>query len=200
MALITMAHNRFDPAFYERFYANPRTRVTTPQEMARRATAIAVLIKQLELPIKRILDAGCGLGLMRRTLAKAFPATSYTGIEVSEHLCKRFGWTQASLAAYKPRGRFDLVICYDVLQYLPDKEAAQAMANLGRLGRTALYFHAPTRGDWQGNADLSCSDGDIHLREADWYRTRLARHFDHVGFGLHVRRGVPYVQWELEQP
>jgi len=170
-----MTHNRFDPAFYERFYANPRTRVTTPQEMARRAAAVRVLVK-------------------------AFPAASYTGIEVSEHLCKRLGWTQASLATYRPRGRFDLIICYDVLQYLPDAAAARAMANLGRLCRGVLYFHAPTRGDWQQNADLSCSDSNIHLRDADWYRTRLARGFDHVGFGLHVRRGIPYVQWELEQP
>lgn len=195
-----MTHNRFDPAFYERFYANPRTRVTTPQEMARRAAAVAALVKQLELPVKRILDAGCGLGLMRKTLVKAFPAAGYTGIEVSEHLCKRLGWTQVSLAAYRPRGRFDLVICYDVLQYLPDAEAVKAMANLSRLCRGVLYFHAPTRGDWQQNADVSCSDSDIHLRDADWYRGRLARGFDHVGFGLHVRRGISYVQWELEQP
>jgi trans-aconitate methyltransferase len=195
-----MTHNRFDPAFYERFYANPRTRVTTPQDMTRRAVAVGVLVKQLELPVKRILDAGCGLGLMRKALVKAFPAASYTGIEVSEHLCKRLGWTQASLATYRPRGRFDLIICYDVLQYLPDAAAARAMANLGRLCRGVLYFHAPTRGDWQQNADLSCSDSNVHLRDADWYRTRLARGFDHVGFGLHVRRGTPYVQWELEQP
>lgn len=195
-----MTHNRFDPAFYERFYANPRTRVTTPQEMARRAAAVGMLVKQLEVPVKRILDAGCGLGLMRKTLVKAFPAAAYMGIEVSEHLCKRLGWTQASLATYRPRGRFDLIICYDVLQYLPDAAAVRAMANLARLCRGVLYFHAPTRGDWQHNADLSCSDSSIHLRDADWYRTRLARSFDHVGFGLHVRRGIPHVQWELEQP
>jgi hypothetical protein len=63
-----MTHNRFDPAFYERFYANPRTRVTTPQDMTRRAVAVGVLVKQLELPVKRILDAGCARQSVPRRL------------------------------------------------------------------------------------------------------------------------------------
>lgn len=194
-----MPDNRFDSAFYQRFYVNPRTRVTTREEMTRRAGAVAALAKQLELPVRRILDAGCGLGLMRAAVLAAFPGATYTGIEVSEHLCKRYGWTQASLADYRPRARFDLILCYDVLQYLTDRDASRALANLGRLCRGALYFHAPTQEDWRGTADRSCSDGDIRLRTADWYRTRLARNFHHVGFGVHVRRGVPFAQWELER-
>jgi SAM-dependent methyltransferase len=191
--------SRFDRSFYQRFYANPSTRVTTREEMARRANAVATLMKHLELRVRTILDAGCGLGLMRAPMVRAFPKMSYTGIEVSEHLCKQHGWTQASLATYKPARRFDLVLCYDVLQYLSDRDAARAVANLGRLTRNALYFHVPTKEDWDGNADLSCSDSDIHLRDADWYRTRLDRHFIHAGFGLHIRRGVPFAQWELER-
>jgi len=195
-----MSHARFDSHFYQRFYVNPRTRVTTRQEMTRRATAVAALVKYLELPVSRILDAGCGMGLMRAPLVKAFSQASYTGIEVSEHLCKRYGWTQASLATYRARGRFDLILCYDVLQYLSERDASLALKNLGRLCRGALYFHAPTHEDWHDNADRSCSDSEIHLRDADWYRTRLSRHFDHAGFGLHIRRGVSFAQWELERP
>lgn len=194
-----MSHSRFDRTFYQRFYVNPRTRVTTREEMSRRAAAVAALMKHLELPARTILDAGCGLGLMKATLMRSFRGARYTGIEVSEHLCKCYGWTQASLADYRPRGRFDLILCYDVLQYLSDREASRALANLARLSRGALYFHVPTNEDWQDNADRSCSDAQIHLRDADWYRTRLNRHFDHAGFGLYVRRGVPFAQWELEK-
>lgn len=194
-----MSPSRFDHSFYQRFYVNPRTRVTTREEMSRRAAVIASLMKHLELPVRAILDAGCGLGLMRATLKRAFPRADYTGIEVSGHLCKRYGWTQASLADYAPRKRFDLIVCYDVLQYLSDREARAALANLGRLCRGALYFHVPTREDWDENADLSTSDSDIHLRDADWYRSRLTRYFDHAGFGLYIRRGVPFAQWELEK-
>ena len=195
-----MSHNRFNPAFYQRFYANPRTRVTTQGEMARRAGVVAALVAHLDLPVRRILDAGCGLGWMRRPLLKAFPRAVYEGLEVSEHLCKRLGWINESLAAYKPRARFDIVICHDVLQYLADHEARRALANLGRLCRGALYFHAPTTEDWKDNADLSCSDADIHLRDADWYRQRLEQDFQPLGFGMHVRNGVPVIRWELENP
>jgi SAM-dependent methyltransferase len=191
--------NRFDARFYQRFYMNPRTRVTTQEEMARRAGMVAALVRQLELPVKRILDAGCGLGWLRAPLLDAFPGARYIGLEVSEHLCREHGWVNESLADYRPRARFDLIICYDVMQYLSDRESARAMANLARLSRGALYFHAPTQEDWRNNADRDTSDSNITLRDASWYRSRLARHFEHAGFGVHVRRGVPWGQWELER-
>jgi trans-aconitate methyltransferase len=190
---------RFDAQFYKRFYMNPRTRVTTREEMSRRAGMVAALVRQLELPVKRILDAGCGLGWFKPPLLDAFPSATYVGLEVSEHLCLEHGWVHESLAKYRPRVRFDLIICYDVMQYLSDRETVQAMVNLARLSRGALYFHAPTREDWRDNADRSTSDGDINLRSASWYRARLERHFEHAGFGVHVRRGVPWGQWELER-
>lgn len=160
---------------------------------------VAALVQQLELPVKRILDAGCGLGWLRAPLLKAFPGATYVGLEVSEHLCREHGWVHASLADYRPRTGFDLMICYDVMQYLSDRQAIRAMANLARLSRGALYFHAPTTEDWRDNADPTISDGDINLRGAAWYRSRLARHFEHAGYGVHVRRGVPWGQWELER-
>lgn len=190
---------RFDAAFYRRFYVDPRTRVTSAAEMKVRAQTIAMLVRHLDIPVKRILDAGCGLGLMRKPLLRALPGATYLGVEVSEHLCKRFGWKQGSLPDFTAPGQFDLIVCYDVLQYLNDRDATRAIANLARLSRGAFYVHAPTREDWQRNADRSCSDSEISLRDAAWYRTRLARYFRYVGFGLHVRRGVPYVQWELEK-
>jgi 2-polyprenyl-3-methyl-5-hydroxy-6-metoxy-1,4-benzoquinol methylase len=194
-----MSHNRFDAAFYQQFYANPRTRVASRPEMERRAAAVAALVTFLELPVKRILDAGCGLGWMRRPLLRAFPDARYVGLEVSEHLCERHGWTHKSLADYAPRGRFDLVICYDVLQYLSDSEARRALANLAHLCRGILYFHAPTQEDWERNADTSVSDAAIHLRAGEWYRKRLGRDFHALGFGIHVKHDVPFAQWELER-
>jgi 2-polyprenyl-3-methyl-5-hydroxy-6-metoxy-1,4-benzoquinol methylase len=198
-AALPYDRSRFNSAFYRRFYIDPRTRVTSAAEMKRRAQTIAMLVRHLDIPVKRILDAGCGLGLMRTPLLRALPGSSYLGVEVSEHLCKRYGWKQGSLDEFTAPGQFDLIVCYDVLQYMRDRAAAHAIENLARLSRGAFYFHVPTLEDWRRNADRSCSDGDIHLREAAWYRTRLARYFRHVGFGMHVRRGCPFVQWELEK-
>jgi trans-aconitate methyltransferase len=190
---------RFGADFYQRFYVNRRTRVTTRAEMARRGALVSAVVKQLEIPVRRILDAGCGLGWMRGELARAFPKARYVGLEVSEHLCDRYGWVQGSLATFRPRAPFDLIICYDVMQYLSDVEAVRALNNLGRLCRGALYFHAPTIEDWRRNADRTCSDAQISLRATHWYRARLARNFRHAGCGVYVRRGVPVMQWELEK-
>lgn len=191
--------NRFDAAYYRRFYESPRTRVTTQARMEHRAATVAALVRELELPVKRILDAGCGLGWFRAPLLEAFPDATYVGLEVSPYLSERYGWVCESLEAYRPRGRFDLIVCYDVLQYLSDRDAARAMANLARLARGALYFHAMTREDWRHNVDRDGTDRVREPRPAPWYRTRLARHFAHAGFGVHVRRGVSLPQWELER-
>jgi trans-aconitate methyltransferase len=191
--------SRFDVSFYKRFYLDPRTRVTTREEMSQRARAVAALTAHLQIPVRRILDAGCGLGWMRAPLLRAFPRARYVGLEVSEHLCRRYGWRCASLAQFRDRARFDLIVCYDVMQYLSDRDAARALRNLADLSRGALYFHAPTLEDWRHNADRSVSDSAIRLRPVHWYRARLARHFRHAGLGMHVRRGVPLLLWELEK-
>jgi len=86
-----------------------------------------------------------------------------------------------------------------VLQYLDDREAARAMANIARLARGALYFSALTREDWEQHCDRSRTDGAVFLRDAAWYRERLTRHFRAVGGGLHLRRGLNVHQWELER-
>jgi predicted TPR repeat methyltransferase len=190
----------FDAGYYRRFYMDPRTRVTTPAQCARRAALIVAILRQLELPVRRILDAGCGLGLMRTALLEAFPKASYVGLEVSAHLCQEHGWIEGSIAEFSSRQRFDLVICSDVLQYLSARQAVAALSNLARLCRGALYFHALTTEDWRRNADTRCSDGNVYFRSAEWHKRRLARSFRFVGFGVHVRRGLPVFQWQLERP
>ncbi len=190
---------RFDVDYYRRHYRDPRTAVTSRLEMARRAQFIAAFVEYLDLPVRTILDAGCGMGWLRAPLRRALPRARYVGLEASEYLCRRFGWLSGSIATHRPRAPYDLLVCYDVLQYLDDREAARAMANIARLARGALYFSALTREDWEQHCDRSRTDGAVFLRDAAWYRERLTRHFRAVGGGLHLRRGLNVHQWELER-
>ncbi len=139
---------RFDAGFYRRYYRDPQTRVVTPAEMSRRANFIAAFMRHLELEVRSILDIGCGLGLLKRQLLRRFPGATYTGLEVSPYLCERYGWEAGSAATYRARRHYDLVICYDVLQYLDEREAGAAMRNLGQLCAAALHFVVLTREDW----------------------------------------------------
>jgi predicted TPR repeat methyltransferase len=189
---------RFDKAFYDRYYRNRRTRVVTPAEMARRAALIVAFVRQAELRVRRILDAGCGLGLMREPLLRGLPGARYTGLEPSAYLCERHGWEQGSLATWMPRRPFDLVVCYDVLQYLDLREARAAMRALGRLCSGVLHFSALTLEDWREHCDRRRTDRDVHLRSADWYRSRLRGDFVNAGSGMFVRQGAPVHLWALE--
>jgi SAM-dependent methyltransferase len=197
----TRARNRdrFGSDYYRRFYLTPATRAMSRAETDLRGRLIAAAVKQLELPVRRILDAGCGLGWFRKPLLQAFPRATYVGVEFSEYLCATRGWTHGSVVDYRNRSPFDLVICCDVLQYLDDRSAARAIANLARLSRGAVYLHVPTEEDFKERMDPSGTDQNVHLRSGAWYRRRLDKHFVHVGFGLLAKRGVPLAQWELEQ-
>jgi 2-polyprenyl-3-methyl-5-hydroxy-6-metoxy-1,4-benzoquinol methylase len=190
----------FGREYYRRYYQDGRTSVTSRAEMAARAKLIGAFAEHVGCPVRRILDAGCGLGLLRAPLRRALPGASYTGLETSRYLCDRFGWIHGTLQDWRAKRPFDLVICYDVVQYLDDLDAARALGNLAASCRGVLYFSALTLEDWRRNCDRSRTDGNAHLRPGDWYRARLARKFRPVGAGFWVRRGAPLVIWELEQP
>lgn len=189
---------RFDRNYYDRFYFNPASSVTSRAEMNARGQLIGACARHLGLPVKRLLDAGCGVGLLRAPLRRALPEATYTGIEVSAYLCRRYGWTQSTIEDYRPARPFDLVVCYDVLQYLDDRRAARALANLARLCRGLLYFSALTAADWRENCDQTRTDRDAHLRRGEWYRARLRRHFREIGAGFWLRKTAPLSLWELE--
>ena len=193
-----MTKERFGRAYYERFYRNAHSSVTSQAEMTARANLIAAYVKHIDCPVGSILDAGCGLGLMRTALLRALPGATYVGLEYSEYLCKKYGWLNGSIADYRPRQPFDLVVCYDVLQYLDDVSAAKALRNFANLCRGVLFFSALTRRDWRENADQRRTDPAVTMRTAEWYRSRLRRHFRHIGTGFWIRRGAPLVTWELE--
>jgi SAM-dependent methyltransferase len=188
----------FDQEYYQRFYYNPRTAVTSRAEMRARGRMIAACVEYVGLPVKSILDAGCGVGLLKAPLTRAFPAARYVGLEYSEYLCKRYGWRQGSVATLRTRERFDLVVCYDVLQYLGAPEARRAIVNLSRVCRGALYFGALTTEDWRQNCDQSRTDRIPGLRPGAWYRRELKRAFRPVGCGVWLKRNVNLTLWDLD--
>ncbi|HTV78526.1 MAG TPA: class I SAM-dependent methyltransferase [Steroidobacteraceae bacterium] len=188
----------FDQAYYQKYYFDPRTAVITRAEMKARARLIIAYAGHVGLPVKRILDAGCGTGMLRKPFLKAFPKARYVGLDVSEYLCRRYGWEHGTVDGWRSAVPFDLVVCYDVVQYLDDRAATRALANLAKLCRAVLYFGALTQLDWRRNCDRRRTDADVHMRSGDWYRTRLKRYFHEIGAGFWLRRSAPLTVWELE--
>lgn len=189
----------FGAAYFRKFYLTKATRVTDAGEMRGRARLIAAVLAHAAIPVRSILDAGCGIGLLRAAFARVLPRARYLGFDASDYLCRRYGWERGSVADYVARRPSDLVVCYDVLQYLDDRQAARAIANFKRLTRAALYVSALTREDWREHCDRERTDRSVHLRAGDWYRRRLRRDFRYLGFGVWLRKDVTAILWDMER-
>lgn len=197
------ADDRFGADYYRRFYEDPRTRVSDRTAVRKLAEFVAGYLRYLDVPVRAILDIGCGRGHWRAAAAAVWPRAKYHGVEHSAYLCEQLGWTQGSVVDFAPHkalgtSSFDLVVCQGVLQYLDDRDAARAIQNLARWCRGALYLEALTALDWRQNVDRTRTDGDVHLRPGAWYRRHLDRHFTACGGGVFCSKRAGVSLFELE--
>jgi 2-polyprenyl-3-methyl-5-hydroxy-6-metoxy-1,4-benzoquinol methylase len=198
--MIRRTQPSFDRAYYARFYENPKTRVTDRGQVERLAGFVASYLQYLDVGVRRVLDLGCGMGLWREPLARAFPEARYQGVELSTYLCERFGWTQGSVVDFAAKQPFDLVVCQGVLPYLGAAEARRAIANLASLCRGALYLEAVTTDDFRaGVIDRGRTDEGMQLRSRAFYLRALAPHFVPIGGGVFVARAAQVPLYALER-
>jgi len=190
--------SKFDKAYYDRFYRDPKTRATTPAAAARQAGFIAAYLRHLEIPVGRVLDIGCGTGVLLRALGRQFPKARVSGVEYSDYLCDRYGWENGSVVDYQPDQTADLVVCNDVIGYLDDADAERALQNLAGFTASALYLGVLTTEDL-ALCDRARTDADQITRPAGWYKQRLARRYLNVGGGLFLRKPVEVTVWHLER-
>jgi len=163
---------RYDRAYFDRWYRG-QNRVHAEGEVRRKvALAIAVSEYFLRRPLRSVLDVGCGEGAWLPHLRTLRPRLSYTGVDPSEYVVKRYGTErnirQAGFSELGSLGfprRFDLVICSDVLHYVPDRELRAGLPALVRLAGGVAYLEILTRED-EIVGDL---DGLLR-RPAPWYR------------------------------
>ena len=97
----------------------------------------------------RVLDAGCALGLLVEALAER--GIDAHGIDISEyaiaqaHASIRDRVRVRSLTAPDSfDGRYDLIVCIEVLEHMPAAEAAVALTNLCAHTDDVLFSSSPT--------------------------------------------------------
>lgn len=190
---------RFDEAYYQRFYFDKKTSVVDPQHMERLGAFVCGYLQYLRVPVRRVLDVGCGIGLWRGIVARHFPLATYHGVEFSPYLCERYGWEAGSVVDYRAQAPFDLVICQGVLPYLNPADLKRALHNLGQLSHGALYLEAVSREDWeQGILDEDLTDPGLFRHRAALYRRGLAESFTPLGGGLWLSRQAEVPLFALE--
>ena len=195
----TKPRTEFDKAYYDRFYAAPDTAVTTDEFMARLGDHVCAYLRHLDVEVEHVLDLGCGTGVWQAIIARHFPDATYTGVEISDYMCRKHGWKKGSAVDFRSRRRFDLVICQGVLQYLSDRDARAAITNLDALCRGALFLEVLTREDWDENCDQDVTDDHCYMRDVEWYASRLAKHFTNCGGGVHLNRRFEHYVYALDR-
>jgi SAM-dependent methyltransferase len=188
---------RFDAAYYRRYYG--RSGVHDAARIGHLAQGVCSLAAWWKVPIRSVLDVGAGKGYWRAWLAEHRPKVRYHGIDVSEHACRRYGHELADLGTWRPRRRYDLVVCQSVIQYLDDPAASAAIRTMAAACRGLLYLEVPTIADRGTTIDPDGTDLDVHWRTGHWYRTRLQVHFTEIGGGLWLSNDHPAVLFELER-
>ncbi len=144
----------YDEAYFTRWYGR-RGSVMDDGLIAQRARlALAAAEYVLERDVRSVLDVGCGEGRWRAPLRRARPGLAYQGVDRSEYVSRRFGrrrnirlGTVGTVGRMGLRRSFDLVVCSDVLHYLPMAELRRGLVALRRLAGGVLWLDAYTAED-----------------------------------------------------
>lgn len=193
----------YDRAYFDKWYRNRSTRVHQPGEVRRKAAlAIAQTEYFLRRPIRNVLDVGCGEAPWRAYLRELRPRVVYQGVDRSEYVVERYGKERnIRLAAFGELAslrlpQFDLVICADVLHYVPDGEIRAGLAEIARVCEGVAFLEVLTAED-EVIGDL---DGLLH-RPAAFYRKALSKlGMRQVGPYTWLGEGLSDAIAELEKP
>lgn len=163
---------RYDKAYFDRWYRGRNTRVSTAAEVRRKVTlAVTVAEYFLQRSITTVLDIGCGEGAWLTHLRALRPRVTYTGLDSSDYVIQRFGndrnIRKASFGDLpKLRlGVYDLVICSDVLHYVPDAEIRAGIRTVAEVTDGLAFLEVLTKED-EIVGDLE----GFYRRPAAWYR------------------------------
>ncbi len=170
---------RYDRAYFDRWYRNPKTRVKSGSAIGRKAAlALSMAEYYLERPARTVLDVGCGEGNWLSALRALRPKIRYTGVDPSRYAVERFGKKRniqlGSFAALEEIGlseEYDLIVCSDTLFYLPLSELEQGIASLAHRAAGVAFLELYT------NEDSLVGDFPKEgLQSASFYMKMLARH------------------------
>ena len=192
----------YDRRYFDTWY---RQRDLGGKAALARKVALAVAMAEYHLgrPLRSVLDVGCGEGAWRAPLLALRPKLRYMGVDSSDYAIARHGvrrnlhWLPfGDLAALPPMPPVDLLVCSDVMHYLPDDELKRGLKEFARLCDGVAYLEVFAEGD-AIIGDLV----EMRRRPAAWYRRAFARAgFIAAGSHLYLSENVAAAATALELP
>lgn len=169
----------YDGAYFDRWYRGdmPSSRADLGRKVA---MAVAVAEFYLQRPIRSVLDVGCGEGAWRAPLLKLRPQLRYQGVDSSEYAVARHGRRRnIAFATFGQLGELrlgppvDLLVCSDVIHYVPTAELKQGLAGFAEHCDGLAFLELYT-----GDDDIAGDRAGFLSRSARDYR----RWFKAAGF------------------
>lgn len=166
----------YDRAYFQHWYR--KGDIGGPQRLARKvALAVHTAEYYLERPIRSVLDIGCGEGAWRAPLLKLRPRVHYLGFDSSEYAVARHGARRnlhlaafGDFACLRPCAPSDLLICSDVLHYVPSAELRRGLPGLAELTGGIAFLETFTEED-----EFEGDHAGFQARPASWYRRQLKK-------------------------
>jgi SAM-dependent methyltransferase len=173
-----MTGKTYDRAYFDRWYRDPKARVATRAAVERKvALVLGVAEALLQRPVRSVLDVGCGEGAWRAPLLARRRGITYTGVDSSDYVITRFGGSRnirhgtfAELGDLVLDGPYDVIVCCDVLQYVPPRDLGRGLRAIAALLGGVTYLEAYTTAD-----DIEGDRRAWHHRSPATYRAAFRR-------------------------
>jgi SAM-dependent methyltransferase len=171
---------KYDEAYFHRWYRDPRTRVSSDRALERKVhVALSTAEYMLGRQVRTVLDIGCGEGRWYVALKRLRRGIEYLGLDPGDYAVRAFGASRnvrqgsfGTLKALRLQGPYDLIVCADVLQYVPTPHLAAGLREIRRLLGGVAYLEAyASEDDMEGDME------GWHFRSAVEWR----RHFGDAG-------------------
>jgi SAM-dependent methyltransferase len=183
----TAGRKTYDEAYFTKWYRDPRTRVHTPDSVRRKVRMVVGVTEYfLGRKLRSVLDVGAGEGVWGREIRRLRPDIRYLGIDPSEYVVARHGRRRnirlgsfEELPSLHLGRRHDLIVCADMLQYVPEAALERGIRHLASILGGVAFLEAYTTGD-----DM---EGDLdgwHPRSKSRYR-RIFSDAGLIACGIH---------------
>ncbi|KRG67902.1 class I SAM-dependent DNA methyltransferase [Pseudoxanthomonas dokdonensis] len=164
----------YDAEYFQHWYRQQD--IGGPQRLARKvALAVATAEYYLERPIRSVLDIGCGEGAWRAPLRKLRPKVQYLGFDSSEYAVQRYGRSRdlhfarfGDFEYLRPCPPVDLLVCADVLHYIPNAELKRGLRGVSELCGGVAFLELFTAQD-----EYVGDHAGFQPRTARWYRQQF---------------------------
>lgn len=146
---------QYDQAYFDRWYRHPRHRVKSDDALVRKVRMVLAIAEwYLEHPVRSVLDVGCGEAPWFPILRMLRPKLDYLGLDPSSYAVERYGASRnvrlcrfGDLEQQRFDRPVDLLVCADVMHYVPSAELLRGLSGFRELCDGVAYLEVMCKGD-----------------------------------------------------